>query len=84
MNHGNRFRYLGTYRWHELYSFGLVLFFYYSPCLGYNCMKYASCMDVSTEKGPNTTCVCQLARIMNEDRTEVGTFLYETDQFLRY
>ena len=58
--------------------------FSYSPCLGYNCMKYASCMDVSTEKGPNTTCVCQLARIMNEDRTEVGTFLYETDQFLRY
>ena len=47
-------------------------------------MKYASCMDVSTEKGPNTTCVCQLARIMNEDRTEVGTFLFETDPFLRY
>ena len=42
-------------------------------------MKYASCMDVSTEKGPNTTCVCQLARIMNEDRTEVKSIFYKSN-----
>ena len=36
-------------------------------------------MDVSTEKGPNTTCVCQLARIMNEDRTEVKSIFYKSN-----
>jgi len=41
-----------------------------SPCIGYNCMEFANCVDVSDEVDPRTECVCQLGRIMNNEETE--------------
>ena len=38
-----------------------------SPCEGYACMEMASCVDISTDEDPQTKCVCQLGRVMNEE-----------------
>ena len=41
-----------------------------SPCVGYNCMEFASCADVSTNEDPLTECVCQLGRVKSGDGQE--------------
>ena len=41
-----------------------------SPCIGYNCMEFASCSDVSTDQDPITECVCQLGRVKSGDGQE--------------
>ena len=41
-----------------------------SPCIGYNCMEFASCSDVSTDQDPMTECVCQLGRVKSGDGQE--------------
>ena len=30
-------------------------------------MEMASCVDISTDEDPQTKCVCQLGRVMNEE-----------------
>ena len=41
-----------------------------SKCdLGYSCMEFAACEDISTEEDPVVHCVCQLGKIFNEDGT---------------
>jgi len=38
-----------------------------NPCIGYKCMEFANCVDISDEYDPKTQCVCQLGRIMSDD-----------------
>jgi hypothetical protein len=40
----------------------------FSPCLGYQCMEFANCADISNEADPQVECLCQLGRI--KDATE--------------
>ena len=54
------------------------IFNFFSPCLGYNCMEYASCVEKSTASDPKTTCECQLGRIMNDDQDEVSIFFKQS------
>jgi len=41
-----------------------------SPCIGYNCMEFAACVDVSTDQDPQQECACQLGRMMSPDGSE--------------
>jgi len=41
-----------------------------SPCMGYNCMEFASCIEDSTDQDPRTYCECQLGRIMTEAKDQ--------------
>ena len=41
-----------------------------SKCdLGYSCMEFAACEDISTEEDPVVHCVCQLGKIFDETGT---------------
>ena len=44
----------------------IIIYFPLSPCEGYACMDMASCVDISSDEDPQTNCVCQLGRVMNE------------------